>query len=366
MTLRKLLGRALQNDNLVKEIFVKDDEGQMHKVTLGTDGKTIVADELVDDPKGSDGASDPGRQSPSVKPPPPTIKPSTAPDPFGSMPVQGTPLPSALVPPEVQRILEQIERMRNLSGGGMYDDGREERENPDVSGYPLPPEENRTDPVFKARLMSVMTDNRYDRKLKGRKRGSLDMHRLYKGQVGATNIFTQKKERKGKEYNIMLLVDESGSMVGQALDEAANLVEYLAQNVENPHLNIKLGVMGFQSFYVHHKRLDEKVESYQKLKMQIYKSSGGGTNDYPALKAAYKELKGRKGTNIVIMVSDGGGHSHTEMHKLVHSNEDIATTIGVGIGYEPRQIPTYVTANSLSELKPLIISTLKSKIRRGL
>lgn len=179
------------------------------------------------------------------------------------------------------------------------------------------------DNVFRARLSSIMTDNKYDRRVKGRRRGKLDMTRLFKVKAKSESVFTRKESRKNKNYNIVLVVDESGSMRGTNIQRAGEICTFLAKSIHG--LNVNLAVVGFNHFVMVHKEFDETVD-FDKMHKEIVKratSEGSGCNhDYDALSKAYDMLKGRDGENIVIFMSDGAPATCT-----------IATNLGMAIKY---------------------------------
>lgn len=73
---------------------------------------------------------------------------------------------------------------------------------------------------FVRRTALVMKDNSFDRYVAGRRRGDLDGRRLYKAMLpssGVPKVFMKKEERKHKRYNVLILVDESLSMVNNTL-----------------------------------------------------------------------------------------------------------------------------------------------------
>lgn len=253
--------------------------------------------------------------------------------------------------------------------------------------------ENLKDPAFLARLSSVMLDNKYDRKLRGRTRGKLDMSRLYKAPTMARNLFTQKQRRRGKNYNIVLVVDQSGSMMGRPARIAAETVLFLAKQFE--HLNLNIGVVGYGSHVKVHKEVSKKTFNYDELYSELVDDMGG-TNDYPALLRGYHMLNtAPEGENILIQISDGspGYYQATEMydtrnkkeeklmkklqptermnfnskehlHHLVKNNRDVAS-FGIGIQEGGWQIPEHVIVHTVDEVKPQILKFLRQHIKRG-
>jgi hypothetical protein len=211
------------------------------------------------------------------------------------------------------------------------------------------------DTVFRQRLSNIMTDNKYDRKLKGRSRGRLDMTRLSKVPTGSTSIFTQKQSRQNKLYNVVLVVDQSGSMNHSDAYEdefgnwregkrrivhAADVATFIAKSAMG--LNVNLAILGFNHYQYVYKHFDKPVLDYTKLHNGLVSriDEGGGCNhDYDAIGRAYKMLKGRQGKNIVLFISDGQpatcGHvdrfiQDPQMYLRDRGSELIAYTNGRG------------------------------------
>jgi len=277
-----------------------------------------------------------------------------------------------------------------------------------------------TDNVFRARLSSIMTDNMYDRVTRGKTRGKLDMKRLWKAHVGATNLFTQKQSRKNKEYNVVLLVDESGSMSGPKIEMAADVACFLARAFEG--INLNLAIIGYNHFVMVHKDFNETVKDYKMLHNTIRANANSGpagwNNDYDAMAFAYKLFaKEAKGQNFLIMLSDGAPassgsidhvlkhpedlkpaidekkewayfkdlsgkehhfytdtSSHLTRHQrderrhlnaLVHANAETVDTIGIGIHSDCWQVPNHIREDNLDKLKPVLLKEIQKKIKRG-
>lgn len=262
------------------------------------------------------------------------------------------------------------------------------------------------DPAFLARLTSVMLDNKYARRVRGRTRGKLDMARLYKVPTHSRSVFVQKQERKGKNYNVVLVVDQSGSMGGaggRPAEVAAETVLFLAKQFEN--LNLNIGVIGYGSYVKVHKELNTKKFNYDELYSNLT-NSYGGTNDYPALRRAYHMFHGApEGQNILIHISDGGPGRYFDsafrgvdnkveklrhlaplapgagewgsndvnyidynqkehLHHLVKSHPEVVA-VGIGIQHGGWQIPEHFIIQNVSELKSTILGILRRNIKRG-
>lgn len=277
--------------------------------------------------------------------------------------------------------------------GGWGATGTPEGKDPlDKKTIDYAPERFPYDKVFLAKLNSIMNDNKFDRRLRGRSKGKLDMTRLYKAETGSTSVFAQKSLRRNKQHNVVLVVDESGSMEGGAprskIYTAAECTAFLAQHLDKiPGVN--LAVIGFNHYMRLHKDFDEIVD-YSWLKALVVRAMfvGGGDNaDYHALLNAYKILERREGKNLVIFMSDGqpasciycghhngvrtfaGGYNDPDdiraIQALVRNNEKLAKTIGVGIQSNATQTPQRIQVNDLAQLKPKILEILSKEIKRG-
>lgn len=255
--------------------------------------------------------------------------------------------------------------------------------------------ENMTDHAFQARLKSVMTDNAYDRRVRGRKRGRLDMRSLYKVPAKSENIFTLKEARKNKKYNIVLLVDESGSMAGSRAKKAADSAVFLAKAFDG--INVDVAIIGFNENITVRKVFGVAAE-YDKIHEAIrtcnYGNGSGCNNDWDGLNRAYDMLgKIHEGKNILIMLSDGqpasgyprfigidnkeekppkgtdefhGNKDSIEnIRHLVKAHDRDVVSLGIGIERGGQQIPNHEVINNVNQLKPTMIKMLKEQIKRG-
>lgn len=270
----------------------------------------------------------------------------------------------------------------------------------DVTGVPEKLKDVIKDPAFRARLSSVMLDNKYDRRLRGRTRGKLDMTRLHKAPTMARNLFTQKQSRRGKNYNVTILLDQSGSMIGSKIARAAESIMLVAHSFDK--LNINLSVIGFTSSYAKvYKDWEDKLDMddlYRKVKI-----ASGGNADYDAMHFALDRFKqAPDGENVFIMMSDGipsdsdmyvyssmgygfsdskgkpvkftthdsmavpgGSKLRAEaFHKLVKSYPDVHS-VGIGILEGGWQVPEHDVIHNIENLKRVLVKLLSSKIKRG-
>jgi cobalamin biosynthesis protein CobT len=246
--------------------------------------------------------------------------------------------------------------------------------------------------VFQQRLTSIMTDNMYQRYARGRTRGKLDTDRLYKVRTGSENVFKQKTERKGKNYNIMFAVDASGSMGTRGwgankMPLCADALDFMQQSFLG--LGINTGVvtynaliqhvkpMGNQRFKSLKESLIEEVETY-KHRLPNGQPALGCNHDYDGIKRAYELLERTKGSKILVILSDGKPNCDwdqrcgydKEKHKverisaLIEEHKRIPTIV-VGLLYDVPYGETMLKIDNLNELAPQLIQVLNKQIRRG-
>lgn len=375
---RKLDGEA-------KQILVQLEDGSTWRAELEA-GELVLIDQLTD---------------PSA--PTPTPSPEPTPEPEESEmgeESESEPEPSESEADEPEDETDAYDKM--------FDERPESKklsetlsEQDNVSGLPDEFKGIVKDHAFRARLSSVMLDNKYDRRLRGRTRGKLDMGRLPKVPMMQRNVFMKKQARQGKRYNVLLLVDESGSMAGGKSNEAANSTLFLLSQMDG--LNINTAVIGFNQAIMVHKAWGKKAD-YPLIHEAIASrgradpwkrvSNTGYNNDYDAMHFAFEYFKkAEEGQNILIMLSDGepatafvepqfvdekgldmkftphdmGGYekdSKPKLHRLVDSYPNVHA-VGIGIFEGGWQIPEHFIIHKLPDLKPAIIKALSKKIKRG-
>ena len=219
------------------------------------------------------------------------------------------------------------------------------------------------DLTFQQKLASILKDNAYHRITRNLKRGKLDMKRLWKVGTHTENVFKAKTDRRGKNYNVVLVIDESGSMNGAPIQQAAMVAAFLTDNFQS--LKIDLSVIGYANSTKIRKSFEETVAAQVVQKRIIGNFMGGGTNDHQALIEAYKMCKDRDGESLVIVITDGDGMPSEVLRPLIAKNETVAKTFAIGIDADTPGYPQGIRAKDLDELKPMVLNIIKSQVHRG-
>lgn len=187
------------------------------------------------------------------------------------------------------------------------------------------------------------------------------MKRLWKVSTNTDTIFKGKRDQSGKRYNIMLVVDESGSMSNNYIYKAANVAAFLADNFQ--HLDINLGVLGYSNNTRLRKGFDQTIKPQRLQADLVGDMMGGGTNDLRGLTEAYKLLRGQEGQSLVIVITDGQG-GDSSLKPFIERHKFIKTfAIGIG-GAVPGGYPNAIEVKDIDELKPAVLNILQSQITR--
>lgn len=251
---------------------------------------------------------------------------------------------------------------------------------------------------FHRKLSSIMKDNKYDRTVSKFRSGKLDTDRLYKVFCNTDRVFKRKFERLNKEYNVVILVDESGSMSTGVADEhgsyvtdrlgmAVNMASLLTQGLEKN--NVRFALVGFSHKIQVHKDFGQKLD-HKKFRDDAYKNRseyGSCNHDAGAmLKARQLLSKQKTGRNIIISLSDGAparcgscelykevvesvgsGDSGPQLKREVKRAEKNALVTAVGIDTDEvkRYYDKYFVARTEREFADSLLRILQKEIKRG-
>lgn len=141
------------------------------------------------------------------------------------------------------------------------DSNSEPKENEEQSGgasNPPAPE----DRVFIEKLQAVLVNNRARKQLRNKQKGSLDLKALVRTQTNSQSVFKQNNRKDShRNYSVMLLVDESGSMSGPKAQLAQELASNISTNLERVG-GVEVAVIGFAgNRVIEHKRFDNSGHS---------------------------------------------------------------------------------------------------------
>lgn len=249
---------------------------------------------------------------------------------------------------------------------------------------------------FRLNLERALRHNRALSYTRGRIRGQLDMKSKALTNVarGSRTVYKQRDRLNKNGYNIMFLVDCSGSMAGAKMNLTNQVLLNLLPTLQKID-GVNTAVVEFQTF-IRWRKFWHTKEYKQVLEGQA------GNSDYDALDYAFKE--GFKGAppncqNILIMLSDGepsdsglryiadmtNGHEErirTEEWRVSLSESSdkylcprIASMVqrestrrgikafGIGILHGGAQIPEHKVIKNLDELEPTLIGYLRKEIR---
>jgi uncharacterized protein YegL len=116
--------------------------------------------------------------------------------------------------------------------------------------------------VFIERLQAVLINNRARKQLRNKQKGSLDLKALVRTQTNSQSVFKQNNRKDSqRNYSVVLLVDESGSMGGDKCELAQELATNVSANLEKVG-GVEVAVIGFSgNRLIEHKRFDNSGKS---------------------------------------------------------------------------------------------------------
>lgn len=207
--------------------------------------------------------------------------------------------------------------------------------------------------VLAGNLARILQELRSTRFTGAHKKGRLLSKNTYKVLTEEKRIFSRKTTPNVPDYNVIMLLDESGSMSGDRHTNtyiAAHLLKLTCEQLHFPITYIKFN------------------DSVRVLKtLSVYRDfRGGGNNDSGALNKAYEFLDPTR-QNLVLVLSDGSICTYIG-HALKKLRDKGATVIGVGVAVHDNEIKeAYGTAINVPDTKQLpkaLLNILKTLIHR--
>ena len=242
---------------------------------------------------------------------------------------------------------------------------------------------------FMKKLKSILRDNLYLRQESGKRSGSLDHRKLYKIKL-SDRLFTKKGALRGKEYNLVIAIDCSGSMSGAKMNSALLFLRKLFKVL---HKECNLAIVAFNTLTETLKRFDEKIDHKEldrrieeEIVDRIFRSKyTGGNHDHLAIRMAADLLRKKKGKKLIVILSDGqpacgcgfsingvqecrdAGFLIQKLHEEVKKTENEGVQIlGISILYTPsREFYNYgAVVENVKQLYGVVLRELSKIIKR--
>jgi hypothetical protein len=208
------------------------------------------------------------------------------------------------------------------------------------------------------RLKKFFLPERHPKWRKGFPTGSrLDLEKAMQAEADPRyleKIWERKTIPHKFDYRFSILVDLSGSMLGEKIEETFKGVVVLAEVLEK--LGIQYEILGFSDTSRIFKEWKEKLDIHSREKMAKMKGWGGeGTETTEATQRAYQELLKNLGKdNFLITLTDGqpnnAGSLKEELEKI--AKEKKIKLVGIGLGPHTEFVKYfYKAAFSLNKMK---------------
>lgn len=282
----------------------------------------------------------------------------------------------------------------------------------DLQGGEEPPI-SREDRVFIERLQAVLVNNRARKQLRNKQKGSLDLKALVRTQTDSQSVFKQHNRKDShRNYSVLLLVDQSGSMTGEKAVLAQELTNSISHSLDKVG-GVEVAVLGFSNNrIVEHKRFDNtgynSIGCINKLtargsshecricnQIERISRNSGGNSDLIAMEYALDYLTRNHAPNsrpIFIMLSDGAPcesrrdieivdadlkattfesrivpnlsvstRNIGQMHKIVNRYTQVES-FGLGMFEGGQQVPKHKVVQDLGETKRVLLEYLRATI----
>jgi len=208
------------------------------------------------------------------------------------------------------------------------------------------------------RLKKFFLPERHPKWRKGFPTGSrLDLEKAMQAEADPRyleKIWERKTIPHKFDYRFSILVDLSGSMQGEKIEETFKGVVVLTEVLEK--LGIQYEILGFNDTSRIFKEWKEKLDRHSREKMAKMKGwSGGGTETTEAIQRAYQELLINLGKdNFLITLTDGQPNDpeglKEELAKIIQEKK--VKLVGIGLGPDTEFVKDfYKAAFSLEKLK---------------
>lgn len=291
---------------------------------------------------------------------------------------------------------------------GEPSEGNSEQGESQASGRKNPPIAE--DRVFIENLQAVLINNRARKQLRNKQKGSLDTKALVRTQTNSQSVFKQNNRKDSqRNYSVVLLVDESGSMSGRKSELAQELATNVSRNLERVG-GVEVAVIGFSgNRVIEHKRFDNAgnsslcciadltngshhCETGRKINREH--DSDGQNADLIAMEYSLDYLMREQMPNsrpIFVMLSDGAPCSSSRdiavvtadqrtkrftskfirrdtrtsdiptMHQLLSRYPDV-NAFGLGMLQGGQQVPQHKVVQDIKQTKKVLLDFLRTSI----
>ena len=186
-------------------------------------------------------------------------------------------------------------------------------------------------------LKSILIPGGGSEFLRERSYGEIDDDSLAEIPAGKTKIFKQQQKPQKKKAIISLLVDISGSMEGEKLENAVLTAlafqEALKKFEISSNVDLQFEVVGYSKnpyFYLKDYKDKLTIKKAFSVINGLMSEAGGGTSDYQALSLAVQRMRRTKlgkdpeAKKIILNITDGNvGRNAESIQKLYTQNPDI-------------------------------------------
>ena len=145
-------------------------------------------------------------------------------------------------------------------------------------------------------------------------------------------IFMRKNHPEEKSVELVICLDTSGSMSGEAINYAKDAVVVVGEMANE--LKLPWGLLTFANSVDLLKDLNKSEQEHKWEQALVDADAGGGTDDYAALEKAvemFTESESEAEKKIILFMTDGSGN-YRQREFVKQMQEEGYWVIGIGIG----------------------------------
>lgn len=161
---------------------------------------------------------------------------------------------------------------------------------------------------LKKKLIAKLRDNERERWIGDQKRGRLDKKRLVRVAHKNYRVYRKRLENKGKKYAFAVVLDCSGSMFNEKMNQAMKAAAMLIRAVRGLGFRSSLTIYGWDAktvLYPSDRYSPEEIAYRASMAGgQFYHS--GGNETHTGIKEALSSLYRQPGERVLVIMTDGG------------------------------------------------------------